>query len=88
MEASQHSLLAACFTLHSINATLSIVPQRGPGLWINLALSEVCGVKVLEKEERYGHSLCNNIEKEHWEKALMCCGLHRSLPRQGPIENL
>jgi hypothetical protein len=34
MEASQHSLLAACFTLHSINATLDIVPQRGAGLWI------------------------------------------------------
>jgi hypothetical protein len=33
MEASQHSLLAACFTLHSINATLAIVPQRGAGLW-------------------------------------------------------
>jgi hypothetical protein len=36
MEASQHSLLAACFTLHSINATLAIVPQRGAGLWINI----------------------------------------------------
>jgi hypothetical protein len=35
MEASQHSLLAACFTLHSINATLAIVPQRGAGLWMN-----------------------------------------------------
>jgi hypothetical protein len=34
MEASQHSLLAACFTLHSINVTLAIVPQRGAGLWI------------------------------------------------------
>jgi hypothetical protein len=34
MEASQHSLLAACFTLHSINATLAILPQRGAGLWI------------------------------------------------------
>jgi hypothetical protein len=34
MEASQHTLLAACFTLHSINATLAIVPQRGAGLWI------------------------------------------------------
>jgi hypothetical protein len=33
MEASQHSLLAACFTLHSINATLALVPQRGAGLW-------------------------------------------------------
>jgi hypothetical protein len=33
MEASQHSLLAACFTSHSINATLAIVPQRGAGLW-------------------------------------------------------
>jgi hypothetical protein len=33
MEASQHSLLAACFTLHSINATLAIVPQRGTVLW-------------------------------------------------------
>jgi hypothetical protein len=39
MEASQHSLLAACFTLHSINATLAIVPQRGAGLWINVNLS-------------------------------------------------
>jgi hypothetical protein len=36
MEASQHSLLAACFTLHSINATLAIVPQRGAGLWIGI----------------------------------------------------
>jgi hypothetical protein len=36
MEASQHSLLAAYFTLHSINATLAIVPQRGAGLWIGL----------------------------------------------------
>jgi hypothetical protein len=36
MEASQHSLLAACFTLHSINATLAIVPQRGAGLWITV----------------------------------------------------
>jgi hypothetical protein len=34
MEATQHSLLAACFTLHSLNATLAIVPQRGAGLWI------------------------------------------------------
>jgi hypothetical protein len=34
MEASQHSLLAACFTLHSINATLATVPQRGAELWI------------------------------------------------------
>jgi hypothetical protein len=33
MAASQHSLLAACFTLRSINATLVIVPQRGAGLW-------------------------------------------------------
>jgi hypothetical protein len=38
MEASQHSLLAACFTLHSINATLAIVPQRGAGLWIGTVL--------------------------------------------------
>jgi hypothetical protein len=37
MEASQHSLLAACFTLHSINATLAIVPQRGAALRIVLA---------------------------------------------------
>jgi hypothetical protein len=35
MKASQHSLLAACFTLHSINATLAIVPQRGAGLWMS-----------------------------------------------------
>jgi hypothetical protein len=39
MEASQHSLLAACFTLHSINATLAIVPQRGAGLWIPVRLT-------------------------------------------------
>jgi hypothetical protein len=38
MEASQHSLLAACFTLHSVNATLAIVPQRGAGLWITIYL--------------------------------------------------
>jgi hypothetical protein len=38
MEASQHSLLAACFTLHSINATLAIVPQRGAGLWISVPM--------------------------------------------------
>jgi hypothetical protein len=38
MEASQHSLLAACFTLHSINATLAIVPQRGAGLWISCSI--------------------------------------------------
>jgi hypothetical protein len=38
MEASQHSLLAACFTLHSINATLAIVPQRGAELWIKLQI--------------------------------------------------
>jgi hypothetical protein len=36
MEASQHSLLGACLTLHSINATLAIVPQHGAGLWIAL----------------------------------------------------
>jgi hypothetical protein len=42
MEASQHSLLAACFTLHSINATLAIVPQRGAGLWIPYLLYNVC----------------------------------------------
>jgi hypothetical protein len=37
MEASQHSLLAACFTLHSINATLAIVPQCGAELWIKIS---------------------------------------------------
>jgi hypothetical protein len=41
MEASQHSLLAACFTLHSINATLAIVPQRGAGLWIDAPLGSI-----------------------------------------------
>jgi hypothetical protein len=40
MEASQHSLLAACFTLHSINATLAIVPQREVAA-ITLALARV-----------------------------------------------
>jgi hypothetical protein len=30
-------LLAACFTLHSINATLATVPQRGAALSIVLA---------------------------------------------------
>jgi len=33
MDSSQHSLLAACFTFHSINATLAMVPQCGAGLW-------------------------------------------------------
>jgi hypothetical protein len=46
MDASQHSLLAACFTLHSINATLAIVPQRGAGLWILAVI--VAGVVVVE----------------------------------------
>jgi Na+/glutamate symporter len=41
METSQHSLLAACFTLHSINATLAIVPQHGAGLWIFLTFTSV-----------------------------------------------
>jgi hypothetical protein len=41
MEASQHSLLAACFTLHSINATLAIVPQRGAGLWIDIGVTHL-----------------------------------------------
>jgi hypothetical protein len=45
MEASHHSLLAACFTLHSINATLVIVPQRGAGLWIRM---EVNGISYKE----------------------------------------
>jgi hypothetical protein len=40
MEASQHSLLAACFTLHSINVTLAIVPERGAGLWIYTKIHE------------------------------------------------
>jgi hypothetical protein len=44
MEASQHSLLAACFTLHSINATLAIVPQRGAGLWIRKPITSVTAV--------------------------------------------
>jgi hypothetical protein len=39
MEASQHRLLAACITLHSIYATLAIVPQRGAGLWIAESLT-------------------------------------------------
>jgi hypothetical protein len=39
MEASQHSLLAAYFTLHSIDATLAVVPQRGAGLWMWLGVS-------------------------------------------------
>jgi hypothetical protein len=41
MEASQHSLLAACFTLYNIKATLAIVPQRGAGLWIKHILNIV-----------------------------------------------
>jgi hypothetical protein len=41
MEASQHSLLAACFTLHSINATLAIVPQRGAGLWMAVMVYKI-----------------------------------------------
>jgi hypothetical protein len=50
MEASQHSLLAACFTLHSINATLAMVPQRGAGLWISY---EVCTLFVVRHVEEW-----------------------------------
>jgi hypothetical protein len=39
MEASQHSLLAGCFTLHSINATLAIVPVYDPLLKFTLRSS-------------------------------------------------
>jgi hypothetical protein len=46
MEASQHSLLAACFTLHSINATLAIVPQRRAGLWIRPRRRWVDNIKM------------------------------------------
>jgi hypothetical protein len=49
MEASQHSLLAACFTLHSINATLAIVPQRGAGLWIMSTVTEMYNKKFWEE---------------------------------------
>jgi hypothetical protein len=52
MEASQHSLLAACFTLHSINATLAIVPQRGAGLWIYQLLILVDPHELSLKEKR------------------------------------
>jgi hypothetical protein len=51
MEASQHSLLAACFTLHSINATLAIVPQRGAGLWIRM---KEIAKRMKETEENGG----------------------------------
>jgi hypothetical protein len=40
MEASQHSLLAACITLHSTNPTLAIVPQHGAGLWNGWGVSQ------------------------------------------------
>jgi hypothetical protein len=36
-------LISACFTLHSINATLAIVTQRGAGLWITDALCSKVG---------------------------------------------
>jgi hypothetical protein len=49
MEAGQHSLLAACFTLHSINATLAIVPQRGAGLWI-LYVTQNCIISELSSD--------------------------------------
>jgi hypothetical protein len=49
MEASQHSLLAACFTLHSINATLAIVPQGGAGLWNASSYSGSSGAVSAQK---------------------------------------
>jgi hypothetical protein len=52
MEASQHSLLAACFTLHSINATLAIVPQRGAGLWI-ITLLKITVFLSRESKQRF-----------------------------------
>jgi hypothetical protein len=51
MEASQHSLLAACFTLHSINTTLAIVPQRGAGPWIARLFGNNARVKLTEPIE-------------------------------------
>jgi hypothetical protein len=60
MEASQHSLLAACFTLHSINATLAIVPQRGAGLWIGIGVRDK-GEDRIDNEEK---EEAGNEEKE------------------------
>jgi hypothetical protein len=48
MEASQHSLLAACFTLHSINAILATVPQRGAGLWIDISVIKFYQVLIMK----------------------------------------
>jgi hypothetical protein len=57
MEASQHTFLAACITLHSINATLAIVPQRGAGLWNWLTLY-LCSLikRILQKSDLNGYT--------------------------------
>jgi hypothetical protein len=70
MEASQHSLLAACFTLHSINATLAIVPQHGAGLWIIgvYGLLLFCLFMYVDKifEQIYSLSISLNFETKHF----------------------
>jgi hypothetical protein len=65
MEASQHSLLAACFTLHSINATLAIVPQRGAGLWMYLQVLRLMA-STAHKGRLQGIKRGNNF----WSKGL------------------
>jgi hypothetical protein len=70
MEASQHSLLAACFTLDSINATLAIVPQRGTGLWIKIIFTSCCKFCPLR--------VFIIIVASHIESALCCSPFNES----------
>jgi hypothetical protein len=72
MEASQHSLLAACFTLHSINATLAIVPQRGAGLWISEYVTITLNFARMERRLR-------TIVKWLSEQQLACCSIKRNV---------
>jgi hypothetical protein len=58
-------LLAACFTLHSINATLAIVPQRGAGLWDRSSVNELEGFIFAS----HGLALC--LRYSLWVKYLL-----------------
>jgi hypothetical protein len=54
-------LLAACFTLHSINATLAIVPQRGSDFDFDFVF--VFGIP-LSLRKVYRNKCCRETEEE------------------------
>jgi hypothetical protein len=96
MEASQHSLLAACFTLHSINATLAIVPQRGKifvKTFFLFTVGSVCriqqfisGSRNSLKDIRKSQVMLDQVRK--WlrqVKKLLCCGFRSTGKSMGQV---